>query len=273
MSTATSAPTPTAEASNAQLSTMVGCPSLPDPTQPQFTMVGSLKVSIPRFSPAHNYPETLVPNDAPKAPYKVPLTSSEVENSTWHPHPLVNPSLAYEIEVCNTTSAGHTLSHLGMSITTFTPSSGPYTVWHICGGGTYDAATKTTTPGCGGGLGGPGVDFLTATFGKDAAGATSPATASADYGGPNLPLSIAPGRSVLLFVNMKGLASQGTYTMSMALGVDGATPRAVQPSDSSFIIATSPTIWTGTACENSPTMMAQIPPSAKGTYYVCPPQS
>ncbi len=88
----------------------------------------------------------------PNAPYQ--LTASAVTN--YQPNPPANPSLnmGYALQLCNQTGQSHTLTSLSVCIERFTPSSGPVTVWHLCGDGPYNAATKQTTGGCGGSFGG-----------------------------------------------------------------------------------------------------------------------
>lgn len=222
----------------------------------------------------HNYPEEQMPNNEPDAPYQVPLTYSEAtQGGAWNPQPQVNPGLLFEIQVCNQTSTAHTLTSLGATIDTFVPSSGQITVWHICGEGPYDPKTRFTTTGCGGGLGGPGVEMLDVAFTHDIAGATASATPNPDFGGPGLPYAIPPHQSLLLYVQAQGLNNQGTYTVSLRFGVDGATPHMLTPSDGAFIIAPSAIVWTGTTCMNSAAMLAKIPTSGQDTYWVCPPSS
>lgn len=215
-----------------------------------------------------------MPSDAPNAPYQVPLTKDGAEQAgMFVPSPEVNPglSIGYEIQVCNKTAVAHTLTSFSLTIAQFTPSSGPITVWHICQDGPYDTATRLTTNGCGGGIGGPGADFLTATFASDSTGASAPVLGNAQYGGISLPIPVGAGQSVVFYVGVAGLTNQGTYALSVGVSVDGAAPTTVTPSDGAFMIAPSPIIWTGTACMSSPAMLARIPASSQDTYWVCPP--
>lgn len=227
------------------------------PVQQRFTSVGALKLSLPMRELDH--PSELMPSDAPNGPYK--LAASAVTN--YQPNPPVNPSVsAYMVEVCNETSAAHTLTGLNVTITSFSASSGPINVWHICGDGPYDAATGNTTPGCGGAIGGSAV--VAVTLPRDSTGASAPIT------GLSWPVSIDPGKSVVLDIRVQGLTSHGTYALSFDVGADGAAPVTVAAGDGSFLMAPSATIWTGTACQ-TPAMQAQIPPASQDTYYVCPP--
>lgn len=269
---AAAATTATATTSSAAIPKFAGCPPFAElPPQPQYVAVGALSVSVPARPVGHDYPSALLPNGLPSAPYQVPLTPSEAQMGVFHPNPPVNPSLAtgYELQVCNQTGAAHTLSGLSVTIASFTPSGGPVSVWHLCGDGPYDTATRHTTTGCGGGFG--GVDFLAATFHSNSAGATAPATANGRIG-VDLPLSIGPNESIGLLVAVNGLAVQGTYALSFGVSVDGAAPTPLTPSDGPFLIAPSAAVWTGTDCQTS-AMQAQIPPSSQHTYYVCPPAS
>jgi hypothetical protein len=184
----------------------------------------------------------------------------------------VNPSLAngYVLQVCNQSGASHIVTSLSVTIASMTPSSGPIAVWHVCSDGPYDAATKQTTTGCGGSYG--GVNILPATLPNDSAGATAPAQAGDQLGSTNLPIGLGPNSSIEFLIPIKGLTQQGTYSLSFGLGIDGGAPTALTPLDGSFMIAPSPTIWTGTACK-SPAMQAQTPAATQDTYYVCPPAS
>lgn len=266
-------PFPTATTDPA-LVEMPGCPPVElGPVQSQYITVGGLKVSIPhRYTPL-DYPEELMPNSEPNAPYRVPLTASEAEQAgAFHPNPPVNPSLStgYVLQVCNQTGASHTVTSLSIHIASFTPSSGPITVWHICQDGPYDAATKQTTPGCGGAAG--EVDWLAATLPSDRTGATASATTNAQLhsSGPNLPIALGPNKSIVFLIAVNGLTSQGMYTLGFGISVDGAAPTKLAPSDGAFLMAPSATVWTGTACQ-TPAMQTHIPAASQDTYYVCPP--
>lgn len=242
-----------------------GCPPVGlGPVPPGYGTVGALKVSIPQRWSALDFPDELMPNGEPNAPYQLPA----IAVTNFQPNPPVNPSLdtGYALQLCNQTSASHTLTSLSAGIARFTPSSGPVTVWHICGDGPYNAATKQTTPGCGGGFG--GVYQLTATFPTTSAGTSAPAATPS--GGTILPLAIAPNQSLTFLIAIRGLTSQGTYALDFHVGVDGASPATLAPSDGAFMIAPSPTVWTGTACQ-APAMQAHIPAASHDTYYVCPP--
>lgn len=262
--TATPFPTPTMAPADVEVQ---GCPPVElGPVPPRYTTVGALKLSIPQRWTALDYPDELMPNGEPDAPYQLP--ASVVTN--FQPNPPVNPNLktGYALEVCNQTSISHALTSLSVGIARFTPSSGPVTVWHICGDGPYNAATKQTTTGCGGGFG--GVYQLTATLPSTSAGTSAPATVGSS--GTILPLTIGPNQSITFVTAIKGLTSQGTYALDLRVGVDGAAPATLAPSDGAFMIAPSATIWTGTTCQ-TPAMQARIPAASHDTYYVCPPAS
>lgn len=262
--TATPFPTPTTSPADVQ---MQGCPPVGlGPVVPKYTAVGALKVSIPQRWTGLDYPSELMPSTAPNAPYQLP--AGAVTN--FQPDPPVNPSLetGYALQLCNQTGTSHTLIRLDVGIARFTPSSGPISVWHMCQDGPYDAATKATTGGCGGALG--EVYLLTATLPKTSAGTSAPAATPS--GGTVLPLTIGPNQSITFVIAIKGLTSQGTYALDLRVGVDGAPPATLAPSDGAFMIAPSPNIWTGTACQ-TPAMQAHIPAASHDTYYVCPPAS
>lgn len=266
-------PFPTATTDPAMVEA-AGCPPLElGSIQPRYSSVGGLKVSIPhRYTPL-DYPSELMPNNLPNAPYKVSLNTNEAEQAgAFHPNPPVNPSLAtgYALQVCNQTSAAHTVTSLSVTIASFTPSSDPVTVWHLCQDGPYNAATKQTTGGCGGAAG--EVDWLAATLSNNRTGATAPAAANAQGHSANPPFAIGPNKSVVFLIAVKGLTNQGTYALSFGVSIDGAAPATMVPSDGSFLIAPSATVWTGTACQ-TPAMLAHILATSQDTYYVCPPTS
>jgi hypothetical protein len=259
--TATNQPfdTPPPAPVSAQSIETAGCPPLQTPsgTAISFVAAGALQVSPP--ARALDYPSELMPSNPPSAPYQIP--ASAVNN--YAPNPPVNPSLStgYYIEVCNQTGVAHTLTSLHVIIASFIPSSGPVNVWHICGNGAYDAATKHPTGGCGGGVGGT---LLSSSFTSDST------AASALVDGLTWPATIDAHDAIAFYVSVNGLTSQGTYTLSFGLSVDGAADTQVAPSDDPFLIAPAAVVWTGTACQ-TPAMLAQIPPATQDTYYVCPP--
>ena len=270
--TATITPYPTATTDPASVE-FAGCPAVAlGPVAPAYTAVAGLKVSIPQRWTSLDYPSALLPNNAPSAPYQVPLTADEAQSGIFQPTPPVNPALknGYALQVCNQTDAAHTLIGLNVTIASFAPSSGSVAVWHLCADGPFDAATGQTTGGCGGSLG--GVDWLAATLPSASTGATAPAIANAkeDHAGPSLPIALAPNTSIVLLVAVNGLTSQGTYTLSFDLSLDGASPTGLAPSDGAFLLAPAATIWTGTACQ-APAMRAHIPVASHDIYYVCPP--
>lgn len=262
--TATPLPTETLPPITGIITEWPGCPRLlPMPNQPNYVAVGGLEVSVPqRWG---DYPSELMPNNEPNAPYKVPLTMSDQQVGAFHPNPPVNPQLepGYFFQICNKTSASHSLTNMSVRIASFSAHSGPVTVWHICENGPFDPATKQTTPGCGGGSIG---SRLTASLLNDSPGASAPVTGTA------WPVTISPNKAIVLAVALNGLTAQGTYTLSFGISVDGAAPRQVTPSDGAFLMAPSAIVWTGTACQ-TPAMQAQIPASSQDAYYVCPPAS
>ena len=271
MAPATATTATTATTSAGAIPEEPGCPQIPAPVQPQYVAVGALSLSVPARPFGHDYPSALLPNGLPNAPYQVSLTPDEAEG-IFHPNPAVNPTLTpvagYGFQICNEASAAHTLTSLSVTIASYTPSSGPVAVWHICEHGPYDTATKQTTPGCGGAL--AASDFLAATLPADNSGISAPARAT-DMG-VDLPASIGPHESITLLVAINGMTSQGTYALSFEVSVDGSAPTILTPSDGSFLIAPSAAVWTGDTCQ-TPAMQAQIPPSSQHTYYVCPPAS
>jgi hypothetical protein len=165
--------------------------------------------------------------------------------------------------VCNQTNVAHTLTSMQVVIASFAPSSGPVAVWQVCGNGVYDAATKHSLGGCGGGM---ATTLLSSTVTSNTTGA------SALVEGLTWPATIDAQKSIAFTVGVSGLISQGTYALSFALSVDGAAPTQVTPRDGSFLIAPAAKQWSGTTCQ-TPTMLAQIPAATQDTYYVCPPGS
>lgn len=248
---------------------MDGCPPVNvGPVSPRYGAVGALSISIPQRYTSLDYPEELMPNDAPNAPYQIPAGAV----TSFHPNPSVNPSLdtGYVLQACNRTSVTHTVTSLSVTIASFTPSSGPVTVWHICQDGPYDTATKQTTGGSGGAAG--QVDMLAATLPSDSSGASAPAVANTRFNasGAPLPIALGPNKSLALLIAVNGLTSQGTYALRFGVSVDDAALVTMIPSDGVFLIAPTPRVWTGTACL-VPAMQAQIPATTQHMYYVCPP--
>lgn len=249
--------------SAAQLVVQQGCPDVPvhGGGQPQYVAAGGLAVSVP--SRLLDYPSEFLPDNLPNAPHEIPANSVQ----PYTPNPPVNPSLAtgYGLEICNKSNTSHTLSGITATIASFTPSSGTDAIWNLCHG-PYVTAYKSAIGGCGGGLGVP-LTPLTATFSVDSSGA------SATVSGGSWPATLRPNTAVLFRFAVQGATRQGTYTLSFGVRVDGAAPVQIKPSDGLFFIAASPATWTGTACMNTPAMLARIPSSSQQRYYVCPPSS
>ncbi len=244
----------------------MGCPTYANNTQLRYISVGALALAV--GGRLLDYPSEQMPSNVPNAPYQ--LTAGAV--TSYAPNPPVNPTLSngYLLQICNQTNTEHTLSGLRVNIASFTPSSGPVNIWHICEGGPYNAATKQTTTGCGGALG--AVMWLQATLPADSAGASAPTIPNAHAETASLPVSIAPNHTLAVLVAVDGLTSQGTYMLSFSVGVDGGAPAIVTPSDGPFFIAPAAVVWTGMACQ-TPIMQAHIPAATQDTYYVCPPAS
>jgi hypothetical protein len=217
-------------------------------------------------SRALDYPSELIPSNAPSAPYQVAASQA---TSGYSPKPPVNPYLQYVVTICNTTSATHTVSGVTVGIAGFSPSSGAVNEWNLCNG-PYDTATKSAGGGCGGGIGGPGFGYYSAALPSDTVGAI--ATLHPANGSSPVPFSLKPNTSLSLVITLSGLTSQGTYTLSFDVSVDGAASTALAPSDGSFLIAPAAAKWSGQSCE-TPAMQAQIPASSQPTYYVCPSSS
>lgn len=254
---ATSTPIPTATPSSATLSETAGCPLNGAASPSQYIAAGALNVSPPYRT--QDFPSALMPDNVPNAPYQIAAGAV----NAYAPNPPVNPHLSpgYFVQICNETGAPHTLTTISVTIASFKARSGPVADWNICDNGLYDAATHHTTGGCGGGF---EALMLTATLPNNSAGASAPVT------GLTWPATIGPNESIALAIGVDGLNSQGLYALSFGISVDGAAPTTVTPSDGSFLIAPSASVWTGAACQ-TPAMQAQIPPASQVTYYVCPP--
>jgi hypothetical protein len=260
-------PTPTSSIVNISgTSEEAGCPTNANNTQLRYVSVGALTLAV--GGRRLDYPSERMPSNVPSAPYQ--LAAGAVTN--YAPNPPINPILSngYLLQICNQTSTEHVLSGLRVNIANFTPSSGPVNTWHICEDGPYNAATKQTATGCGGALG--EVMWLQATLPADYSGASAPAIPNAHGEFASLPMVIVPNHTLAVLVAVDGLTSQGTYTLSFSVSVDGAAPAIVTPSDGPFFIAPAAVVWTGTACQ-APTMQAHISAAAQDSYYVCPPAS
>jgi hypothetical protein len=259
--TATNQPivTPPPAPISAQSIETAGCPPVQTSAGTAVNFVGAGGVVVSPPARALDYPSELMPSNVPNAPYQIPASAV----NTFAPNPPVNPSLStgYFIEICNQSGVAHTLTSMQVVIASFTPSSGPVNVWQMCDNGVYDAATKHSSGGCGGGVGGT---LLSSTFTSNSTGASAPVD------GLNWPATIDAHKAIAFYVGVNGLTSQGTYLLSFSLSVDGATPTTLAPSDGPFLIAPSAKVWTGTACQ-TPVMLAQIPAATQDTYYVCRP--
>jgi len=275
-STATAAPTatvpfaPTVDAASIPAS----CASSMMAPSPPMVRVGNLLVSA--SAQGNQYASSQIPQSAGDKPLAL-------SPSTFAPPP-VNPILkdqgGYHFVICNASaSQTTTLQSVSVRIASFTASTGALSAWSACPAGVeYDALTKATTPVHCDTPAAPINEEVQASFPANAAvGATVTATQvsarAVTQSDPNpypaLPLSLAPGHSALMVVDVAPPTTPGTYTFAVGLSVDGAAPVYVSTT-APILLAPVAHEWSGQNCMTS-AMQAQIPAATQDTYYICPP--
>jgi hypothetical protein len=233
---------------------------------PNLVHSGDLLVSM-EFSLA--YPSHKLPDNIPLAPYK--MTADLVGKIP--PDPSVNPHLdlptgGYYGTVCNASaSATHTLTGLSLRIASFTPYSGQVNQWQVCSG-SYGRPNGVQGGGCGGGV--AAFNCTQASFPAGAgAGATTPLAPLAATGCNQVGLSHAlqPGMDYGFNLGIVAPTAPGTYTFSLGISLDGATPVYV-PVPHQLLLDSSARTWDGQSC-TTPAMQSQIPANDTSAY-ICP---
>jgi hypothetical protein len=224
------------------------------------------------------YPNVMLPDGTSLAkPYKISDPGPAAYSTDFAASPLTNPSLSdrgggFTFGICNaSTTKSHTLQALTAKITTFTGYGGQLSQWNGCDGAT-DSHHQLTGGGCGGAM--PGCLCFHAPFAPGAGAGTEVTTAQVDdsLNAPGdhagkLPLTLAPGKAITVFVGMAKPSAAGQYVVALGMQVDGA--KGYTPSSAKLLLAPVAHKWTGHACQ-SPAMLAQIGATTPNTYYICP---
>jgi hypothetical protein len=223
---------------------------------------GDLLVQL-EFSLA--YPSTKLPDNLPRAPYKMTSDVGKIP-----PDPSVNPYLVlpsggYWGTICNaSTSATHTISGLSLRIDSFTPTSGQTNMWNVCST-SYTRQGGAGGGGCGGGIADP--NCAQATFPASAgAGATTSITAT-ECTQLALPQTLKPSMGYGFNLGIGAPTAPGTYSFSLGITLDGAAPVYV-PVPHQLLLDASARAWDGESC-TTPAMQSQIPVNDTAAY-ICP---
>jgi hypothetical protein len=226
-----------------------------------------------------SYPSVMLPDGTPTSkPYKLTSAGPDDYATDFPNSPITNPAMAerggggFTFSVCNISpSAKHVLQSVSATLVSFTAYSGSLSEWQACNGA-LDSHHNFTGGGCGGAI--AGCDCFHAKFPNNSAVGTqevmTQTDTTLDNPGDNLaklPFSLAPGKSVTLFVGMDTPQPAGQYGFSFSLQLDG-TPVS-SPNSPVVLLAPVAHEWGGLACQ-TPSFLAQITPTNPESYYICP---
>jgi len=203
---------------------------------------------------------------------------------------LANPSLLYEggalnFTICNASSTQkHVLQALTAKVTSLVPDISPSINVEAGCDASFSSKTRVfPAGGCGGAIGGSLETFKITWPGEVTTGtsATSVVEVDSELSNPvigsttglygNFPVTLEPGKTINLHMEMAYPAQAGTYSFAFGLVADNAPavyPDSAVATDPIFL-ALHPHVWSGDACY-SPTYQAQIPSTGPEQFYVCP---
>ena len=224
-----------------------------------------------------SYPAVMLPDGTSTSkPYKVTSAGPSAYTTDFPNSPITNPAMSergggFSFAVCNISAATtHVLQSLSAKLTSFTAYTGSLSEWQACNGA-MNSHHNVTGGGCGGGI--AGCNCFHAKFPNNSAVGTQEVMTQTDTmlnnPGDNLaklPFSLAPGKSVALFVGMDTPQPAGQYGFSFSLQFDG-TP-VVSPNSPVVLLAPVAHEWGGLACQ-APSFLAQITPTNPESYSIC----
>lgn len=271
--TPTATPIPTAPA-GAFTACFHGNPSLQAPA----LQYGDLVISQLAMG-GLSYPSVALPNTAsPSAPFEVHGDGPATYAVDFPNSPVVNPSLTdhaggFEIGVCNVSSTqAHVLQSVSAKLVSVTPYAGQLNEWMACDG-VIDSHHQPTGGGCGGAI--ADCACFHAVFPDGAPAGTEVTMSQTGFalnnpgdGLAKLPLSLAPGTSVTLFLGMDKFKAATTYTLGFGFAFDGAPPMYA-PTSPPILLAPNAHAWGALNCLKQPSLLAQITPTNPETYYIC----
>jgi hypothetical protein len=193
------------------------------------------------------------------------------------PLPFVNPQLdsvfpGYTVAICNaSTTTSHLIEGGVLRIPSFVPFVGSVNMWSVCFGFfSRSEPISRTSGGCGGSQ--RSDENLLVTFPPNV-GVGSEATAvQVGQGAPefgSLPVTLAPGKLIVLLISVTVPQAPGVYTFAVSVTADH-TQLPFIPAGSPTLFAPVAHKFTGAACL-SPLMQQQIPPATTpATFFICP---
>jgi hypothetical protein len=244
-----------------------------NPGEASATRQGDLLVSA---SLGINAPARKLPAGTPLQPLQIPNPNDMAAlNSQIPVSPPVNLGLERPsellIDVCNaSTTKAHLIEGGTLQIASFTPVAGSIDTWNACDG----FFTRSVPSGVTGQCGGTNVfdEALDVTFPQGAGTGFAQAAvfvAASPTGFGPLPVTLAPGKVIVLHLSITVPQAQGLYAFAFSLMADHA--------QLAFIPAQSPTLFprgahkfTGAACLTPP-MQQQIPLQVTpALFFICP---
>ena len=229
-----------------------------------YYQVGDLYVSVTLSQFA--YPSRMIPNGTPLKPLQVVSTQAGFDQQ-FPEQPYMNPQPSFVVTVCDASTNANDIEGLIATIESVTPDTGVLNAWNYCAG-SYSPQNQQPNVCEGPGVG-PEED-LNAVFSANA-GAGESVTATlvshnTNYG-PPLPLTLHPGRTLTILLNLTPPTRAGYYQFGVRVITNGATSATVP---AQVIVLLDPAVrkWSGTACKAT-AMLAQIPADSMNSY-ICP---
>lgn len=225
-----------------------------------------------------SYPSFLLPeNTSLTKPYQLHAKGSAAYATDFAGSPLTNPKIdsepggGYSFVVCNTSrTQTHIVQGVTAQLTSFVPSAGQVNTWRWCDNA-LDSHRQSTMYDCSGGT--IASFAFHASFPSDSPVGTEVSMRQTGSRGPQgenyaVPLALRPGKAVILQLGLDRPQAPGRYTFTFGVQVDGQT----LSSSASPVVLLAPVAhhWSDLACQNQPTMLAQIVPTSPETYYICP---
>jgi hypothetical protein len=243
------------------------------PGEPSAHRLGDLLVSA-RLG--INAPSRKLPAGTPLKPLRIPNPNDLAALDAQIPvSPPVNRGAEgkdeFLVDVCNaSTTRSHLVEGGTLKITSFTPVAGRVSRWNICDGFFTRSVPSGVTGQCGGTNVADEVLSLTFPPGAGVGFAQAAVLVGTSPIGPGpLPVTLAPGKLIVLLLSITVPHAQGFYGFAFSLMADHT--------QLAFIPALSPTLFprrshtfTGAACL-TPVMQHQIPRQVTpALFFICP---
>lgn len=226
-----------------------------------------------------------LPDETPLTPLLIPNPNDQAAVDAQIPvQPVLNPleGGGFGLKLCNASAThAHEIEAITIRIAQVVSYAGHVQTWNICDG-YYSRSEPGGVAGAGCGFGfqsdetmhvafpaNAGVGTIKIATQVDSSDAPTDLSRSSPYG--PLPVTLAPGQGIVMFVTATLPTLPGTYTFEVQPEVDHI-PVAFTTIGEPAFLAPAALKWSGKACLKS-TMQSQIPAATDPpSYYICPDQ-